>query len=290
VTTLVFPPEAWHAIRYGLFEPTESYAGDAWEQDVLQPWTAANTATLAALAEIGRPEMAHVALDVEDLWTLYALSRVAELLIVSRQPPAIDPTDEPLDRPLPPDAVEQFITAIGGTIAPAERFHPFLHEIVAVEAAEDQWQRPELTATWWPGCLIGSLLLQRGGVTVHVGSRHLDPAVATGSTLYWAWIRRYRPVADLSHGWGHNSQWRTTFRRDYQLADRLLYNVDAALGPKPEHPGGMPRNRDLDLLRYRCRTLVDDGEEQWPWETHHTEPRPPAEPTRQASHRPSEGE
>jgi len=50
--------------------------------------------------------------------------------------------------------------------------------------------------------------------------------------------------------------------------------VDAALNPKPEHPGGMPFNRDVDLLRHRCRTLVDDQEEQWPWESHHTDPLP----------------
>jgi hypothetical protein len=265
------------------FEPTEDYTGSTWAQDVLVPWTAANQATLAALWRIGQPEMAGIALDMEDLWTLYALSRVAEVLIVSSQPPAADPADDPVDRPLPPQAYQQFITAIGGTAAPADRFHPFLHEIVAVEPADDPQQPPALVTAWWPGCLIGSLLLIRGGVTVRAGARHLGPAAATGSTPYWAWIRRYRPVADLSHGWGHNSQWRTEFRRDYRLPDRLLYNVDAALDPTPEHPGGMPHNRDVDLLRYRCRTLVADDDEQWPWENHYTEPLPPTGAARPAA-------
>src|SRR5690349_21079134 len=65
-TKTVFPQESWHAIRFGLFEPTMSYTGDAWVHDVLQPWTVANTATLAALAQIGRPEMAGVALGTDD--------------------------------------------------------------------------------------------------------------------------------------------------------------------------------------------------------------------------------
>jgi len=273
-TATMFPQEAWHAIRFGLFEPTASYTGTDWTRDVLLPWTADNPATLAALQRIGRPEMASVSLADDDRWTLYALSRVAELLIVSSQPPATDPDDNPVNQPLPPAAYHRFITAIGGHSPPADHFHPFLHEIVAAEQDPDPDLPPALVTSWWPPCVIGSLLLIRGGVTVRAGSRHLDPAVATGSTLYWAWTRRYRPVADLSHGWGHNSQWRTDFRRDYQLPDRLAYNVDAALNPKPEHPGGMPFNRDVDLLRHRCRTLVDDQEEQWPWESHHTDPLP----------------
>ena len=34
------------------------------------------------------------------------------------------------------------------------------------------------------------------------------------------------PASDLSHGWGHNSQWRTDFRRDYEESAELHYNVD----------------------------------------------------------------
>ncbi|MEV4706843.1 hypothetical protein [Actinoplanes sp. NPDC049316] len=98
--------------------------------------------------------------------------------------------------------------------------------------------------------------------------------MATTSPLYWASWRRYRPAVDLSHGWGSNSRWRTSFRRDYRLTDRLAYNVDAALDPQQEHPGGMPFNRDVDLLRYRCATLIDHDEEQWVWENHHAEPVP----------------
>jgi hypothetical protein len=43
----------------------------------------------------------------------------------------------------------------------------------------------------------------------------------------------------------------------------------------------MAHNRDL--LRYRCRTLIDDDEVQRPWKTHHVEPRQQADPTPPAS-------
>ncbi|WP_438870823.1 DUF6183 family protein [Paractinoplanes ovalisporus] len=122
--------------------------------------------------------------------------------------------------------------------------------------------------------MIGSLMLVRAGVTVRAGARRLTPGVATGSTLYWAWQRRHRPVADLSHGWGSNSQWRTRFRRDYWLPDRLAYNVDADLKPAKAHPDGARDIVDVDLLRYRCSTMTDLGSEQWVWPEHHSEPAP----------------
>ena len=261
----VFEPEAYHQVRHGLYEPTLTFAGEDWGREVLEPWLAAHQPILTALHRIGTPEMACVLVEDEDQWALYAVSRVAETLALPHQPPATNP-DRPQDW-LPHDAYQQFITAIGGTVPHGRRFHPFLHEIVAVEPADDPNEPTSPSSTWWPGCLIGSLLLLRSGVTVRAGAEHLDPTVATTSTLYWAFRRRYRPASDLSHGWGSNSQWRTDFR----LPDRLAYNVDAALDPKAEHPDGASFNRDLDLLRHRCSTLDDEEDEQWPWHNHHAE-------------------
>ncbi|MEU8372179.1 hypothetical protein AB0C22_03550 [Micromonospora sp. NPDC048894] len=134
---------------------------------------------------------------------------------------------------------------------------------------------PVLAGQWWPGCLLGSLLLMRGGVSVRAGARHLDPVLAANSTLYWAWRRRYRQAADLSHGWGGDSQWRTGFRRDHRLADRLVYNTDVALDPTPPHPGGQDPSTDVGLLRYRCSTLTDHDDDQWVWDSRHVEPTAP---------------
>ncbi|MFV2115324.1 hypothetical protein ACFHW0_23715 [Micromonospora sp. LOL_025] len=267
---MVFPESAWNEIRFGLYEPTLDYGGSEWGRDVLDPWVAANSPVVVALRQAGEAEMAAVSLGQEDRWALYALSRVVELLILPSQPPATGP-DAPTDW-LPPSAYGQFVTAIGGTFPEGEAFHPFLHEIVEVTPADDAQEAPLLVGQWWPGCLVGSLLLVRGGVSVRAGAHHLDPVLAATSTLYWAWRRRYRQVADLSHGWGGNSQWRTEFRRDYRLPDRFVYNADAALDATPPHSGGPPPNTDVDLLRYRCSTLVDHGDDQWVWGSHHTEP------------------
>lgn len=270
----VFAPEAYHDIRQGLYEPTLEYDGGDWGRDVFDPWRARHHAILAALSEAGRPEMASRILADTDRWALYAFSRLTDVLILSLQPPSTD-RDRPQDW-LPPQAYHQFIAGTGRPVTGGQAFHPFLHEVVAVEPADDPTTQPQVAARWWPGLMVGSLMMMRAGVTVRAGVDHLDPAVATKSTMYWASRRRYRPACDLSHGWGSHSRWRTSFRRDYWLTDRLLYNVDAALQPKAEHPGGVPFNRDTDLLRHRCSTLVDWDDEQWPWKNHHNEPVPAA--------------
>jgi hypothetical protein len=268
----VFTSEAYHDIRQGLYEPTLEYSGSDWGCDVFDPWRDRHQHILEALCEAGRPEMASQVLADTDGWALYAFSRLVDLLILPLQPCSTDP-DRPHDW-LPNQAYHQFITATGRPVADVRAFHPFLHEIVAVEPSADPAAPPQVVARWWPGLRVGSLLMMRAGVTVRAGTDHLDPAVATTSTMYWASRRRHRPACDLSHGWGSNSLWRTSFRRDYWLTDRLLYNVDAALRPKPEHPGGVPFNRDVELLRHRCSTSVDGGDDQWPWENHHEEPVP----------------
>jgi hypothetical protein len=186
---MVFPAGACNSVRFDLWEPTMNYTTGDWGQQVLEPWLAANPPIMSGLRQVGQADMASVGLAVQDLWTLYALSRVAELLILAHQPPATDP-DDPADW-LPTAAYPQFVTGIGGTATQADRFHPFLHEIVEVEPAADPDERPSLVRQWWPGCMIGSLLVLRAGVTVRAGARHLDPAVTTGSRLYWAWWRRY---------------------------------------------------------------------------------------------------
>jgi hypothetical protein len=94
------------------------------------------------------------------------------------------------------------------------------------------------------------------------------------SCLYWAWWRRSRPVADLSHGWGHNSQWNTDFRRDYIAGGELHYNVDGHKHHPFADDTDLSQAAARELLRYRCSTRADLGRDLWPWHLTHTEPAP----------------
>jgi hypothetical protein len=189
------------------------------------------------------------------LWELYALSRVLELMIAPYQPATFDTADPWYTGPLPerPTYV-RFAAAIGLTPVAEDEFHPFFHEIVEVEQADDADEPITLLGEVWPGYLLGSMLMQRAGVRVRAGAAHAVAAVAAGARLHWAWWRRNRDTVDNSHGWGRNSQWRTDFRRDYRTTDGLYYNVDA----RPERlrdAGGEPPLSSverLELLRHRC--------------------------------------
>ncbi|MET8046200.1 hypothetical protein ABZU75_01245 [Streptosporangium sp. NPDC005286] len=137
-----------------------------------------------------------------------------------------------------------FCEALGADRIGRRGFHPFFHEIVEVRQAGDPGEPPSIVEERWPGYMMGSMLLTRAGVVVTAGARHLVARVADRSTLYWTFWRRSRSTNDPSHGWGHNSQWATGFRRDYLIDGRLHYNVDEVLDPSDDEGGrrrGGPR-------------------------------------------------
>lgn len=210
---------------------------------------------------------------------LYALSRVLDLLLLGHQPPdpptpPTQPDGVPASHAIPqPGAFALFCEGLGATPMATRGFHPFFHEIVEVEQAADPDQPPTIVEQRWPGYLLDALVLARAGVAVRAGARHLVRGVADRSVLYWTFRRRARPTTDLSAGWGTNSQWTTTFRRDYVVDGWLHYNVDAALAPDDE-PTGLGEEALIQLLRHRCSTVVDHGGELFPYGTQHVERAP----------------
>jgi hypothetical protein len=261
---VLFGGDVMHAIRHGLVDATRDYAGGDWAADVLAPWLRERPAFVGTVHRAGERGMHATALPAEDRWTLYALSRVTDRLLLGHQPPAADPAEDLVTTG--PEAYAAFVAALDGWWPADAAYHPFLHEIVAVVPADDPDEPPTIVDTWWPGFLCGDLLMLRGGVTVRAGGRVLDPAVAARSPLYWTWLRRYRPTVDLSHGWGSNSQWRTSFRRDYLVAGACHYNVDGR-GPRGGPEEELSQEELADLVRYRAGTTVDRGPDAWPFDT-----------------------
>lgn len=266
---MLFDDDAWQAMRWGLFDATRDYAGGDWAADVLRPALQSAPRLVDAVHRAGAAPMHATTLEVEDLWHLYALSRVTDLLLLDHQVPA----DSDERATVNPEGYAAFVTAFRGWWPADAAYHPFLHEIVDVVPADDPDEPATVTKTWWPGFFCDTLLMARGGVTVRAGARVLDPAVAAGSPLYWAWLRRNRPAVDLSHGWGHNSQWRTSFRRDYLVDGTCHYNVDAR-GPRDGPDEELSEEELADLVRYRCGTTVDRGPDAWPFDTRVVDPAP----------------
>lgn len=240
------------------------------------------------------------AAEIEDLWRLYALSRLNDMFLLRFQ--EYRGEDSPYAGPQLTLAQYQHIfQTLGFNVVDRFAFHPFYHEIVSVQQLPDDDAPIELVEARWPCLMLGQMLFSRAGMVVRGGRNHIRKEIAEKSVMYWTYRRRYRPYTDLSVGWGSNSQWRTEFRRDYVFHDCFLYNVDA--GPDwlldltdpmktfnemivpldtgkiniqraaGSVPGASCEDR-IELLRNRCFILCELQEaELWPYRDFYREER-----------------
>ena len=191
------------------------------------------------------------------LYELYALSRISDLLLIESYP-------EPRYLSL--------FGALGMREVDAVDFDPFLHEIAEIEQAPDPDAPITLVDTLTPALMLGEMLFCRARVRVRAGSLHAALGWANSSPLYWTFRRDGRPTVDLSQGWGHNSQWRTDFRRDYRTADADHLNIDEFDSP--------------DDLRDDCKLeLLLTPDERRALVRHRCLLRPPAALAELAAHR-----
>ena len=205
----------------------------------------------------------------EDSWRLYALSRVLELMNLTFQHGDADSWAGP---GLARGDAAAFATDLGLSVAGPPRYAAFDCEIVRVVATDDDDDEPVLVDVHWPSVVLGDMMVCRAGVTVAAGRRVMNPSVAASSTIYWAYGRRNRPHEDLSNGWGSNSQWRTSFRRDYRTAAKIYYNVDgrfdlAAGRLAPHDDSALTRPERLELLVNRCFVVTQKpSDDLWPYD------------------------
>lgn len=226
-----------------LYDDVQSYDGSDLDADVVRPWLRDQDGErrwLEAFARRGGSPVPPA--TVEELWRLYALSRIIDLLR-----PEID--------------LAEFASCFGLEPIAPRAFHPFFHEIVSVDPAPG---RITIVKEVWPGFMIGPLLIARAGCAIAADPATIEKEVAENSTLYWAFLRPNRPTEDLSDGWGSNSQWRTVFRRDYALGGAYHYNVDAKGGGRDDQLNAEER---LELLRHRCfvKCAKRHGD-RWPYD------------------------
>jgi len=256
-------PGVFHVARE-LFDDLREYSGSTAFRDVLVPWTERRgqmiVELMAPLARYGdwhREEYCWA----DPLEQAYALSRVSDVLLLGFQPSLPAGAQRPwahdlhLDIPWPIvtlDEYRTFCTDLGMTLVDEPDYDPFLHEIVTVEQADDPGSPVEILESLWPAVMNGELLFSRSGIRVRGGAQHVVAGVADRSPLDDVFLRRYRATHDGSLGWGHNSQWKTDFRRDYRTATADHLNVDGELD-LDEASGFDPELKSAirDVVRYR---------------------------------------
>jgi hypothetical protein len=253
-----------------LYEALLDYDGAELYADIVHPWLRRQDGERAWLEAFARRTGSPIPqAGIEDLWRLYALSRIVELLQLSFMPRISEKSWGV--KPIRPDEYAELMDTFGLQRIAQPAFHPFFHEIVSVDPAADDDAPPALVKECWPGYMLGPMIVTRAGCAVTAGARHLTKSIAENSTMYWAFARHNRPYTDLSVGWGGNSQWRTKFRRDYQLDGTLHFNVDANRHARPRE-AGLTAEEELELLRHRSFvTCAKPDDDRWPYDLYHSE-------------------
>lgn len=261
-----------------LYDDIYDYDGTALFDHLVKPWLRANESERTWLEEMARRRGEPLpAVTIEESWRLYALSRIVNLLQLGLEPaPAAGgenhgPTIEPVSR----GEYAEFMETLGMRKIERREFHPFFHEVVTVEQEADPRTAARITHEYWPGYMLGPLLITRAGCGVAAGPAVMRKELAERSALYWTLTRRNRPTEELSHGWGSNSQWRTEFRLDYLFGRRLCYNAGAPARPnvnRGERDEELTPSEKLELLRFRCFVTCGKRDtDRWPYDDTHQE-------------------
>jgi hypothetical protein len=243
---------------------------------VLMPWIETNPNEIGFLQSFATRSGDPIPqADPEELCRLYALSRVNELLLLRFQRGRADGTDWPGPQ-ISLDEYLMFAERLGIRVEEGRQFSPFYHEIVEVEEASNADQPITLADSIWPCLMLGDMLFSRAGVRVTGGASFIRKDIAESSTLYWAYRRKNRPFCDLSQGWGSNSQWRTSFRRDYRIGPVFYFNVDgkhdlAKQVPTANDRDGLTGTERIELLTNRCFVVAaKPHDDLWPWDDSYT--------------------
>jgi hypothetical protein len=262
-----------------LYEQLLEYKGERAYQDVLLPWQDNAVRAMNALKHCGeiRARLLCNRGMIKHLWSLYALSRVSDILLLPFQKGDCDGSSWP-GPTITAEERDAYFISLGMTPIEQETFHPFFHEIVEVTQSDDADEPITLDGVIWSGFMLGSMLFCRAGVRVRGGRRHIKKEIAEKSTLYFTFRRKNRPHQDASHRWGGNSPWRTCFRRDYEGDARYYYNVGGAsdtASPDTWRSGSevaeSPEER-IEMLVNRCFILsAEPVEELDPYSEKYTE-------------------
>jgi hypothetical protein len=257
-----------------LYHRLLSYDGaDAYE-DILEDWPEQNAFEVEYLEGFQRRTNQHWAKATpEDLWHLYAAFRVTSVLLLRFQDGRADGADY-AGPAISVEGFQIFHEQLGFTVSSMGDYHPFFHEILSVRQSPDKEAPVAVHETRWPCLMLGNMLFCRAGCAVTAGASHAVREIAESSKLYWTFRRKDRRHHDLSHGWGHNSQWRTAHRRDYRSMDGYHFNVDGPISLNTAHADqdGLALPVMIEIVRNPCvvKTRIDDSD-LWPYDYSFTE-------------------
>ncbi len=212
-------------------------------------------------------------IDDEESWNLYSVSRISDIMLLRFQDGNVEGSMNSGPN-ISMENYKEFFDYIGFEEKTVTHYHSFSCEVVDLMVSDKS--EIELVELKWPALMLGNLMFSRAGVVLKAPENLLTKGIADSSCLYWSFRRKNRKTRDLSMGWGHNSQWRTPFRRDFDLGDRYAFNADGfnekldlsfAVDSSDDRMNGMEKESRFEFLKNRCITtgFIDDSD-LWPFD------------------------
>ncbi len=212
-----------------------------------------------------------IVLSQDDIWELYALSRVLDVLTLQFQ------TNNHADGEWSGTKISileyiEFNHLIGLETFTPEPFHTFNCEIIDVQAGTRDFQ---IIEQYSPAVKLKNLMIKRAGVKLSLDPALYDLELINQAAIYWTYWRKNKKFFDLSQGWGVNSQWGTDFRLDLETKDCFIYNI---LGeqdlntPNSDtitelHDSNLEIEEAIELVKFRhFMTCTKDDSDLFPYD------------------------
>jgi hypothetical protein len=158
----------------------------------------------------------------EDNWELYALSRILDILTLRFQPNKNADGSEWPGPEISLNEYIEFIKILGLEIVYPEIYNAFYCEILEAKEGKNYF---EINDYLFPGIKLKNLVIKRSGTIININPTDYDLDLINNARIFWTYRRKNREYDDLSHDWGTNSQWRTTFRLDIETDNSFIYNL-----------------------------------------------------------------
>jgi hypothetical protein len=205
-----------------LYDKILDFEGEGLYENVLKTWVAENSYG-NYLSNIFDKLQSDNKIDFsqENIWELYALTRVLDILTLRFQTNNKADGSDWLGPKLSLTEYISFNDLIGLETRTPKSFNSFDCEIIKTREGENDFL---ISECFFPSVRFKNLIIKRAGVKISLNPQNYNLTLINNATIYWAYRRKNRKYLDLSQGWGSNSQWRTDLRLDIETKDSFIYN------------------------------------------------------------------
>lgn len=260
-----------------LYFKIQEFRGEEIFETLIQKWVLENDYKKYISNLSLKIQIEKIELTQEDIWELYALSRVLDILTLQFQTNNRVDDSSWAGTQISLSEYVEFNNMIGLTTEIPSAFKPFDCEIIEAQAGQNDFQ---INETCFPASKLNNLIIKRAGVKVSLNKEKYDVGLVNLASIYWTFWRKNRKYSDLSQGWGSNSQWRTDLRLDIETDDSFIYNLQGEFdinNPTDKvleqlHHDNLEVKEAIELTKFRhFMTCTKDDSDLFPYDYKYTE-------------------